>query len=148
MDRAIVIHLPLIVMILALFSSVATHWVPRSPPPPITPPPLCASQFTLVNRACAMLPYMPGPPAFHPASVDEEESRRHHGHHHNHRSTHQESPEQQDCCRWLKEVDNVCVCDLLVRLPPFLTRPMHNYTVVVDDSCVVTFACGSRLVRV
>ncbi|KAH0919067.1 hypothetical protein HID58_026727 [Brassica napus] len=46
---------------------------------------------------------------------------------------------------WLKQMDNECVCDLLVRLPPLLAKPAHNYTVFVDESCIVTYTCGGRL---
>uniref|UniRef100_M4CH40 Bifunctional inhibitor/plant lipid transfer protein/seed storage helical domain-containing protein n=1 Tax=Brassica campestris TaxID=3711 RepID=M4CH40_BRACM len=68
----------------------------------------------------------------------------HHHHHHSHRHT-EETYAQQECCKWLKQMDNECVCDLLVRLPPLLAKPAHNYTVFVDESCIVTYTCGGRL---
>ncbi|PIN25866.1 hypothetical protein CDL12_01383 [Handroanthus impetiginosus] len=178
MDNAITLQLLMALMLLVLYPKVESQWLPRQPLPPVNHPPLCASQFALVNRACALLPYSPvpppspdaGPPS--PSSLDVLESSRHdrrghghghghghgqehehrhdHGHSHSHRHSrhhHKETSVEADCCRWLKEVDNVCVCDLLVHLPPFLTRPVHNYTVIVDDSCNVTFQCGSRLVK-
>ncbi|XP_013603813.1 PREDICTED: histone-lysine N-methyltransferase set1-like [Brassica oleracea var. oleracea] len=72
--------------------------------------------------------------------------RRHHHHHHHHRHR-EETYAQQECCKWVKQMDNECVCDLLVRLPPLLAKPAHNYTVFVDESCIVTFTCGGRLIR-
>ncbi|KAI7984106.1 hypothetical protein LOK49_LG15G00431 [Camellia lanceoleosa] len=142
------------------------------------PPPLCITQFALVNRACAMLPHMslppPSPPSSPPLLDDdgqnhgnrhrhgpEREHRQEHGHDHGHRHEHghrhghrhahmheyryQESPVQQDCCHWVKEVDAECVCGVLDQLPPSLTRPVHNYTVIVTESCSVTYECGGRL---
>uniref|UniRef100_A0A0E0LP77 Bifunctional inhibitor/plant lipid transfer protein/seed storage helical domain-containing protein n=1 Tax=Oryza punctata TaxID=4537 RepID=A0A0E0LP77_ORYPU len=49
---------------------------------------------------------------------------------------------KKDCCRWLKEVEPACVCDALLRLPPFLVKPQHKYTVKVGDSCKYTYHCG------
>ncbi|XP_031263757.1 annexin B11-like [Pistacia vera] len=71
-----------------------------------------------------------------------------HGHGHKHRHHHGsgETPQEGDCCRWLKEVDNECVCDLLVHLPVFLARPVHEYNVIVDESCNVTYSCSGRLI--
>ncbi|XP_030451660.2 uncharacterized protein LOC115673588 [Syzygium oleosum] len=142
-------------------------------PPPLPPRPLCASQFTLVNHACSMImptpapppapplppPSPPGPPPPPPCHDDEsqdEYGHHHHHHHHCHRHRHhhrhrhgrrvgEPSPAEQDCCKWLKEVDSECVCDLLVHLPSFLARPIHEYTVIVADSCNVTYSCGGRL---
>ncbi|KAJ9171937.1 hypothetical protein P3X46_015233 [Hevea brasiliensis] len=69
-----------------------------------------------------------------------------HGHRHRHRhATRRESPAQENCCRWLNELDDECVCDMLVRLPPFLSRPMHLYTLYLDETCNVTYACEGRL---
>ncbi|KAJ4829139.1 hypothetical protein Tsubulata_011829 [Turnera subulata] len=81
-----------------------------------------------------------------------------HGHGHRHRKSHgsghghgqgfheggvgySESPEERNCCRWLKDVDDECVCELLVHLPSFLARPLHEYSVVADPTCNVTFSC-------
>ncbi|KAF8006496.1 hypothetical protein BT93_K0709 [Corymbia citriodora subsp. variegata] len=140
-------------------------------PPPQAPQPLCASQFALVNHACSMImpnpappPAPPSPPPVPPGPLppppcpDDKSQHGHghgHGHHHErncqeHRRGHghqhrQPSPAEQDCCRWLKEVDSECVCDLLVHLPSFLTRPIHEYTVTVADLCNVTYSCGGRL---
>lgn len=152
MDRAVTLQLLVTLVLLVLYPKAESIWVPNHPLPPINLPPLCASQFALANRACAVLPYTPVPPPSPPSPPSPEgpESRHHHRHGHGHRHSrhrHRETHAEEDCCRWLKEVDDVCVCELLVHLPPFLTRPVHNYTVVVDDSCEVTFACGSRLVR-
>lgn len=127
------------------------------PRPQITPRPLCATQFALVNSACSMLPYMQVPPPSPPSPPAPpvshhhyrlRHSRRHrHSHHRHEPASSGGSPVEETCCRWLKEIDSVCVCELLVYLPSFLTRPVHNYTVAVEDLCEVNFQCGSRLVR-
>ncbi|KVI12489.1 hypothetical protein Ccrd_009138 [Cynara cardunculus var. scolymus] len=44
-------------------------------------------------------------------------------------------------------VDDECVCELLGRLPPFLARPIHEYTVRVAGSCNTTYSCGPGLLR-
>ncbi|CAI9107878.1 OLC1v1007352C1 [Oldenlandia corymbosa var. corymbosa] len=69
------------------------------------------------------------------------EHQRHRHHEHRHRAT----PLERDCCRWLAAIDSVCVCDLLVYLPAFLSKPLHKYTVVVGDTCNVTYPCASRI---
>lgn len=130
------------------------HWLPHWPS---GPNPLCSNQFALVNRACLLLPGIkPGLPSLPPREGGEALSvshghhhRRHHGHRlgHGHHELGQggmESPAEEECCRWLKEVDSMCACDLLVHLPPFLVKPIHSYTVVVDDACSVTFHCPPR----
>ncbi|CAL5085136.1 unnamed protein product [Urochloa decumbens] len=48
----------------------------------------------------------------------------------------------RDCCRWLKEVEPDCVCQALLRLPSFLVKPQHKYTVKVGHSCKFTYRCG------
>ncbi|KAJ0947292.1 putative bifunctional inhibitor/plant lipid transfer protein/seed storage helical domain superfamily [Helianthus annuus] len=63
------------------------------------------------------------------------------GHHHKHKM----SPVEQQCCKWLAQVDDECVCELLGRLPPFLVRPIHEYTVRVAGSCNTTYSCGAQL---
>ncbi|XP_023765228.1 uncharacterized protein LOC111913756 [Lactuca sativa] len=74
--------------------------------------------------------------------------RRRHDHHHNHGHSHHRhrmSPVEQQCCKWLAQVDDECVCELLGRLPPFLARPVHEYTVRVAGSCNTTYTCGAQL---
>ncbi|CAL5437020.1 hypothetical protein CsSME_00047170 [Camellia sinensis var. sinensis] len=110
--------------------------------------PLCISQLALANHACSLVPHTgvppPSPPS-PPSPSPSEENSPTHGHGHRHRHRHRESPIEHDCCRWLKEVDTACVCELLIRLPTFLSRPVHEYTVEVDETCSVTYACGGRL---
>lgn len=154
MDGAIItLKLPLLAMVLlVLYPMTKGQWAP------LNPPPLCASQFALVNHACSKLPYMPVPPPSppspplpppNPPSPDGSGSRRHSSHGHRHRGhRHRETPIEEECCRWVKEVDSVCVCELLVHLPPFLIKPVHNYTVIVDETCSVTFQCSSSLLPV
>ncbi|OMP05013.1 tetratricopeptide repeat-containing protein-like protein [Corchorus olitorius] len=137
----------------------------RPQPPPV---PLCASQFALANYACVKVPLvqlpppapLPPPPPDSPPPPEAEGHRHHHrhghgnsqgqenghGHRHRHRHRHHETPDERNCCRWLQQIDNECVCDVLVHLPPFLSRPNHDYTVVVDETCSVTYKCGGRLI--
>ncbi|KAK2363629.1 hypothetical protein QL285_088589 [Trifolium repens] len=69
-----------------------------------------------------------------------------HGHRHRHRHHRRgKTPEEENCCRWAKEVDNQCVCELLVRLPPFLVRPPHKYTLTIGEDCEVTYSCGGPI---
>ncbi|KAK6940849.1 hypothetical protein RJ641_030380 [Dillenia turbinata] len=139
---------------------------PRPKPEPEPEPwsssrPLCLSQFALVNHACSALPVTPidppDPQGFelesdqheHHNNRDDHEGRHrhqhgHHSHSHSHRHRHHTSPIEDDCCKWLKEVDSICVCELLVHLPPFLTMPAHAYSITVDDTCRVTFTCSQR----
>lgn len=166
MDADKILAVALFVSVLAVLPQMECQLRPRpfplplSPPRPLPPPrPLCASQFALVNYACSMLPYdaelpvtppSPTSPAIPPSPPpplpdDDELVHHRHGHRHRHQGSHKETPEEERCCRWLKEVDNECVCDLLVRLPVFLARPVHEYTVIVDDSCNVTYSCSGRL---
>ncbi|XP_047326238.1 uncharacterized protein LOC124929901 [Impatiens glandulifera] len=129
------------------------------PIPPITPRPLCKSQINLANHACGLLPYTPllpassyppPPPPNDPPRDEYEDNdrrRRHHHHHdrhrHRHRHHHHETPTEQECCRWLKELDSECVCSLLVHLAPFMIRPLHEYTITVENVCNVTYYCPS-----
>jgi hypothetical protein len=48
----------------------------------------------------------------------------------------------RDCCRWLKEVEPDCVCEAMLRLPTFLIKPQHRYTVRVGRTCRFTYRCG------
>ena len=127
------------------------------------PRPLCLSQFLLVNHACSKLPYAlvpppsptsppppspPPPSPIAPTSPPSPSNGHRHGHHHRHRhgGDYQETPAEEECCRWLKQVDTKCVCDLLVYLPTFLAKPRHNYTVTVAQDCTVTYECPSRVI--
>ncbi|KAL5796756.1 hypothetical protein ACOSQ2_001576 [Xanthoceras sorbifolium] len=162
MNRIKIHSLALLMVILALLPETQSQRPRPMPIPtvPLVPPgPLCASQLTLVNYACSMLPSSPALPMSHPSPPsppslpslpdDGYDSRHIHGceqgHGHRHRNGRQATREQENCCRWLREVDNECVCDLLVHLPLFLSKPIHAYTVHVDASCNVTFTCGGRL---
>ncbi|EOX94821.1 hypothetical protein QUC31_004708 [Theobroma cacao] len=124
--------------------------LPRSIPPPR---PLCATQFALVNYACARVsffplpPRTPPPPPPSPPSPEGQKHEHRHGHRHRHRHVPHETPDLHNCCRWLKEVDHECVCEVLVHLPVFLSRPNHDYTVIVDETCSHTFTCGGRIIR-
>lgn len=127
-------------------------------------PPVCITQFAQLNRACAFLPYTPPSPpdddgdddhgrmdnVTNQSLVDDDDGDDHHNHHrhrhhhhhrHRHSQGHRASDAEDDCCTMLNEVDDVCVCSLLLRLPLFLSKPEHDYTVIVNDECEVTFEC-------
>ncbi|XP_028788912.1 selenoprotein Pa-like [Neltuma alba] len=149
MERVKVINLIAIVGVasLALVSKMESLHIGA----PAEPRPLCASQFALANYACARLPFTPGTPPSPPPSPDDGHSHRQrhghrhrNGHGHGHRHRHHTSQEE-DCCRWVKEVDSQCVCEVLLRLPPFLVRPLHQYTVTVGDFCNATYSCGGPI---
>ncbi|KAL4351490.1 hypothetical protein GQ457_06G029450 [Hibiscus cannabinus] len=113
--------------LLSLFTVAMPKNLPRESD---SPPPLCASQFNIVNYACGGLPLSPlSPPP--PRRSSHSRSRRRHRHRHG-------SDRQHYCCQWLRQVDNECVCDVLARLPPFLSRPNHHYTIAVGDTCTVS----------
>lgn len=148
-------NIPKIVLIVAFFlmmhpSGSRSQWVTNQPSP------LCPSQFALVNHACSLLPFVPvSPPS--PPSLPSSPSllevpspprppERRHRHRHDRHHEYKETSAEENCCRWMKQVDSECVCDLLVRLPLFLSRPVHQYTIMVDPACNITFQCGSRRV--
>ncbi|CAI0576993.1 unnamed protein product [Linum tenue] len=54
------------------------------------------------------------------------------------------SPAENNCCKWVGDVDDECVCELLFRLPTFLARPIHEYTIIVSEWCKITYSCGGR----
>ncbi|XP_073021744.1 uncharacterized protein [Primulina eburnea] len=142
MDTASInLKLLMFLILLTLHPNADSQWVPLPPktslPTDAAPSPLCASQLALVSHACTLVVYTPSSPP----SVD---TLRHH---HSRRRPVEDVPAETECCRWLKEVDDVCVCDLLVHLPPFLTNPVHSYTIAIDDTCDVTFNCGSKFVH-
>ncbi|KAG6748551.1 hypothetical protein POTOM_048479 [Populus tomentosa] len=62
-----------------------------------------------------------------------------------HGGSHNGSSSEDNCCKWLKELDEQCVCDVLYRLPPFLSKPAHTYTLYVAEACNVTYSCGMHL---
>ncbi|KAK4376286.1 hypothetical protein RND71_006963 [Anisodus tanguticus] len=114
----------------------------------------CLNQFALVNHACRLLPYSPLPPPSPPSpppapgatpspapSPEDEEPLPTSPP----SPAYVETPAEEECCRWMKLVDNECVCALLAYLPTFLARPVHQYTTVVDPSCSVTFMCSSTI---
>jgi hypothetical protein len=121
--------------------------------PALTPRPLCASQFSLANYACARLPLRPvSPPAPpSPTSPDDEEEGRHHrqrGHKRRHRR--HDTPEEDNCCRWATQVDSQCVCEMMYLLPSFanfLMRPVHQINLEISDACNVTYTCGGTILR-
>ncbi|KAJ0520302.1 putative bifunctional inhibitor/plant lipid transfer protein/seed storage helical domain superfamily [Helianthus annuus] len=71
--------------------------------------------------------------------------QRQHPHHHRHHHRHRATPVEEQCCKWLSQVDDQCVCELLLHMPPFLARPVHRYSVIVGKACNITYSCGSRI---
>ncbi|KAF9669414.1 hypothetical protein SADUNF_Sadunf14G0105200 [Salix dunnii] len=114
--------------------------IEADPDPPQRP--LCIPQYSLVNHACSVILGTPLPTSSLTSDNDEGygngHGRRNRGSHHG------SSSSEDDCCKWLKELDDECVCDFLYRLPPFLSKPAHKYTVYVDPSCNVTYSCGMQ----
>lgn len=125
-----------------------TRVTPEAPPTPDEPP----------------YPYVEPPPEEAPPAPEDPEGHRHrrrhrhrrspplpppeHHHHHRrrrHRPQHEPSRSEADCCRWLQQVDTECVCDVLVRMPIFMSKPLHAYVVTVPEVCQVTFSCSSRI---
>ncbi|EEF29306.1 uncharacterized protein LOC8266772 [Ricinus communis] len=109
--------------------------------------PLCVSQLTLANYACGRLPLWSSGPETPSSNLVFPDDHRH-GHRHRRRSEgkdHDHDTPVDDCCRWLNDLDDECICELLVRLPPFLARPLHQYTVVIADACNVTYTCSGRV---
>ncbi|XP_061349258.1 uncharacterized protein LOC133294580 [Gastrolobium bilobum] len=155
MERAklfnlITLVLTFVAVVPKLESQIMPPVIPM-PQPPLRP--LCASQLALVNYACGRLPIFPGSPLLPltpPPSPDDEEGhrshhRRGHRHGHGHQQSHRHNPQEDNCCRWAREVDTQCVCQILVLLPPFLMRPLHQYSVIIGESCNVTYSCGGPI---
>ncbi|CAD6211241.1 unnamed protein product [Miscanthus lutarioriparius] len=107
----------------------------------------CISQFAIASQACSILP--PSPPDEHHHHDDDDEDEDDHDddehHDRDRRRSHHAAAElraYRDCCRWLKEVQKDCVCEALLRLPPFLVKPQHTYVVRVGRTCKITYRCG------
>ncbi|TQD92809.1 hypothetical protein C1H46_021584 [Malus baccata] len=151
------------ILTLTLFAA-SLLYLPKMEAQPLFPPvrPLCASQFALANYACSILPFTPMPPPTPPPPPppspphdDGQEEQHGHGHghdhghrhvHHRHRHhVHESIPAEDNCCRWLTQLDNQCVCELLAHLPNFLVRPAHVYSVVIGETCTVTYTCGTPI---
>ncbi|KAG0489386.1 hypothetical protein HPP92_007867 [Vanilla planifolia] len=95
---------------------------------------LCLSQFALANEACSFV---------NPHSINLQSNNNHHHHHHHHH--HQQHGDTKDsaCCRRLEGIDDACVCQLMTRLPSFVTKPKHKITIVPNDGCEVSYECGA-----
>ncbi|KAH8489302.1 hypothetical protein Peur_059142 [Populus x canadensis] len=119
---------------------------------------LCMPQYSLVNHACSVILGYSLPN--HPLTSDDghghghghgngghghSHGRRRHRHRQRHGGSHNGSSSEDNCCKWLKELDEECVCDVLYRLPPFLSKPTHTYTVYVAEACNVTYSCDMHL---
>ncbi|XP_010942492.1 uncharacterized protein [Elaeis guineensis] len=116
--------------------------------------PLCLSQFALANQACVVLPTEEVSRDSSLAKLQEEdeydddEHEDHHGHGHGrgrghrHGRGHGEEPRvNTDCCRWLAEVDEACVCEALLRMPPFFIKAKHTYIIKVGKTCKHEYNC-------
>jgi hypothetical protein len=124
------------------------------------PRPLCASQFSLANYACARLPLRPVTPPSPPDDEDDDGGNRedhevHHHRHgrksrHRHHSHHEQGPGEHDCCRWARQMDSQCVCEVLYLLPAFanfIMRPVHAISLSISDTCNVTYTCSGTIIR-
>lgn len=61
---------------------------------------------------------------------------------HEHEGGHKQEPRVNlDCCRWMEEVDEECVCATFLRLPPFLFKPKHTYDIKIGSTCSRSFEC-------
>ncbi|WOG83703.1 hypothetical protein DCAR_0102880 [Daucus carota subsp. sativus] len=124
---------------------------PGPPLAPIRPTPLCDAQIAVASSACSMMPFSTIPPPT-PLSLDSpspspESPPPSHRHRHRHRHPgHRQTPVEHECCHWVRAIDSVCVCNLLVYLPVFLSKPAHRYTVITDPSCNVAYTCPGRLI--
>ncbi|CAK7348178.1 unnamed protein product [Dovyalis caffra] len=136
------------ILALALFvASLLLEQPATEANPAPTQHPLCVSQYSLVNYACSGIRGTPLPNYSLTSDDDHDGGHGHghghshrHGHRHRHRASHHgPSSSQDNCCKWLNELDDECVCDLLYNLPPFLSKPAHQYTLYVDEACNVTY---------
>ncbi|XP_023548911.1 uncharacterized protein LOC111807420 [Cucurbita pepo subsp. pepo] len=135
-----------VTLFLALIPDTEAQWQP----PKVAPRPPCPSQIALANLACAMLPY--STMALSPPSVSLSDNHESHGPPPNHRHLHTHwhghqhqislSPMEENCCKWVQQLDSQCLCRLLSRLPAFLERPQHKISFSVGGSCNATFSCG------
>ncbi|KAG5246793.1 bifunctional inhibitor/plant lipid transfer protein/seed [Salix suchowensis] len=104
--------------------------------------PHCVGQFSLANYACAMLPYTPFSPPSPPSPAPSPPSPESSSSSSSSSSTQHHESMAENCCKWLEALDTTCVCGLLHRLPMFLSKPAHEYTLHVSASCNVTYACN------
>ncbi|KAK1352621.1 hypothetical protein POM88_053052 [Heracleum sosnowskyi] len=131
---------------------------PRPPLAPFRPTPLCDAQIAVASRACSMMPFSIVPPPSPPSLLSEElpspspdsppSPSHRYGHRHRPRHNHEvpsQTPVEQECCHWVRAIDSVCVCNLLVYLPVFLSKPAHTYTVITDPFCNIAYTCPGRL---
>ncbi|XP_072983423.1 uncharacterized protein [Typha latifolia] len=85
---------------------------------------------------------------------DEDEDEHEHEHEHSHHGHHRRGGHHhdqdgfalqprsyRDCCRWVRQVDRSCVCEALLRLPLFLTRPRHKYVMQIGRACRIRYKC-------
>ncbi|ERN12360.1 hypothetical protein AMTRI_Chr01g114750 [Amborella trichopoda] len=114
------------------------------------PRPLCISQFALASSACALIPFNPPTDHSHDHDHDHDHDDHHHDHHHHHDyghhghhhdHGHHRRHHASSCCRWLRQIDNACVCHVLNRLPVFLSKPSSSITLTPDEYCSVTYRC-------
>lgn len=128
---------------------------------------MCVSQYALANQACSVIPPEEEEEepinGGHSSQVMLQRHKHHHQNHDNHTQEHEhehddnddedesDNPDHppyshhpranRDCCRWLQEVERTCVCETFRRLPAFLTRPVHSYTIAVGTTCEFTYKC-------
>ncbi|KAJ1704538.1 hypothetical protein LUZ63_004317 [Rhynchospora breviuscula] len=126
---------PIIIAILLFFSNSMTNGYMM-----VEAQTLCLSQFALATEACSTSYQVPGPAKVNATkSINEIEptDERHHHHH----PINDDDPQDTPCCRRLTGIDNACMCQILARLPKFITKPKHTLTLSPIKGCDVSFEC-------
>jgi hypothetical protein len=103
---------------------------------------LCLSQFALATEACTTSYSVPGPANVNATwLINEIEPTDEHHRSHRHHPIHDDDPQDTPCCRRLMGIDNACMCQILSRLPKFITKPKHTLTLMPIKGCDVSFEC-------
>ncbi|KAG9448925.1 hypothetical protein H6P81_008890 [Aristolochia fimbriata] len=110
--------------------------------PPGTLASLCIPQFALANEACLEpMPTSPNIPAL-PRTPGERRRRSHYGGGgHGGGDVYTAEDAISPCCRWLLEIDEVCMCQALAQLPKFVSAMSHTITLRPTSDCSVTYHC-------
>ncbi|KAI0510419.1 hypothetical protein KFK09_011020 [Dendrobium nobile] len=82
---------------------------------------------------------------------DKDDDHKHHDRPHKHKHDHANDPDHdrqnipmayKNCCKWLEVVDHECVCEALLKLPPFLVKQSHEYTMMIEKACKFNYKCN------
>lgn len=129
-------HLYAMLLIIFLSNSIIMQAIAQA---------LCLSQFALANEACSFV--QPTSPNENKRIIKlqpshDDHQHRHRGHHHHHHEHHGDDPKDSACCRRLMGIDNACVCQIIARLPKFITKPKHVVKLSPSKGCEVSFECA------